>query len=170
MTGVYWGVIIALCFSFQSSLSNAQKVIRFSKTKKNQEKSFYYIFPGENVKCKFKRGTKIIGMITNVTDTTFDMRERRFSWDSLLAIGKYERAAPIILTAGIAAGVVVIVTGNAHKISSQLLLSLAELIIIFRFAPASGTIKLDRCKCSMEIVDFNDLVERDRKKARIVPQ
>jgi hypothetical protein len=166
--GLYWGLFFVGLFLFTST--SAQKIIRFSKTKKNHEKSDLYLFPGENVKCKFVKGSKVIGMIAKISENTFEVAGRPFSLDSLRAIGKYRRAAPIILTAGIVAGVAVAASGNAHQLSSAALLGTAELILIFRLSPYSGTIDLQRCKCRLDIIDFSDLPKNFGRKMKINEQ
>ena len=122
------------------------------------------LLPGDRVKCKFYDGSKYVGTLQNITETTFDLDNKTFFIDSVKSIGRRKKIAPIFGYTAMAATFILnlVVVGHTKSLGTVALAGLAEVIIIASvfinptIGPGQNHILHRTAKWRVEVIEFNN--------------
>jgi hypothetical protein len=84
------------------------------------------------VKCRFYDGSHEIGILANLTDSTFDLNNKTFAIDSIKAIAKRRKGVVMLILVVEGAGLALIFTGHIKTQTELYLLAIAQTLILTR--------------------------------------
>ncbi len=87
--------VILFLFLCISICATSQKLMQLTFHQTGKHKVF--IYQGERIKCRFKDGSHAAGIISNITDSTFDLADKTYLIDSLKAIAKRKGRAGTVI-------------------------------------------------------------------------
>ncbi len=124
-------ILVPFLFLFALLLSHesaAQKLIRLSQHTKGN----FFIRQGERVKCKLIDGTKLIGILGKLTDTTFEINGKRIQIEKIKAFAKKKKGSNLFIGLVIGAGIALVLTGTIHSKEELYLIGTVQTLLIIK--------------------------------------
>ncbi len=107
---------------------------------------------GERIKCKLVDGTKIIGHLTELTDSSFQLDGKGILIEDVQCLAKKKRGTGLYMGLVIGAGVALILTGNITSQSQLYLMGSAQSLLLIK--PINNSLWRDvKNKWELEVID-----------------